>query len=95
MKRNYTWVSDFVIAMVFDEAAIKDTYNQAIKFWQKDAQCMTELAFSLNYLTWFCYNHEDMENSKTFSELYYKLIYTDASKGLTKEEYQDMMWQLD
>lgn len=95
MKRNYTWTSDFAIAMVFGEKAINETYDNAVKFWSKDAECITELAFSLNFLTWFCYNFEDMNNSKIFSDLYYKLIYTDAKNGLTQKEYSDMMWQLD
>lgn len=101
-ERKYTWVNDFCIAMVCEsngEAnAISQTYDGAIKSWKTNAECMTELAFSLNYLCWFCYENTQFPQyqkfSPVFSDLYYKCIDV-AEKNLTKQEYLSMMIALD
>ena len=101
-KRQYTWVSDFCIAMVCEDkgekGAIKDTYRRAIRDWKKCADCITELAMSLNYLTWFCFQNQQcpwtQKYSKLFTDLYYKSI-EDAEKNLKEDEFINMMKQLD
>ena len=101
-ERKYTFVSDFAIAMVCehkgDKNAINKTYNEFIKNWKTNAEAMTELAFSLNYLCWFCYENQQFPQyqkfSPVFSDLYYKSI-TAAEKNLTEQEYLAMMTALD
>ena len=101
-ERKYTFVSDFAIAMVCehkgDKNAINKTYNEFIKNWKTNAEAMTELAFSLNYLCWFCYENQQFPQyqkfSPVFSDLYYKSINA-AEKNLTQQEYLAMMTALD
>ena len=101
-ERKYTWVNDFCIAMVCENKgeanAISKTYDGAIKSWKTNAECMTELAFSLNYLCWFCFENTQFPQyqkfSPVFSELYYKSIDA-AEKNLTEQEYLAMMIALD
>ena len=100
--REYTFVSDFAIAMVCedkgDKNAIKSTYDGFIKNWKKSAPAMTELAFSINYLCWFCFENQQFPQyqkfSPVFSALYYKCIDV-AEKNLTKNEFSAMMRALD
>ena len=101
-NRQYTFVADFAIAMVCehngDKDAIKSTYDEFIKNWKTNAGAMTELAFSINYLCWFCFENTQFPQyqkfSPVFSDLYYKCI-DEAEKNLTKEEYLTMMIALD
>lgn len=101
-ERKYTFVADFAIAMVCehkgDKNAITKTYNEFIKNWKTNAEAMTELAFSLNYLCWFCYENTQFPQyqkfSPVFSELYYKSI-DEAEKNLAEQEYLAMMTALD
>ena len=101
-ERKYTWVNDFCIAMVCENKreanAISKTYDGAIKSWKTNAECMTELAFSLNYLCWFCFENTQFPQyqkfSPVFSDLYYKSIDA-AEKNLTQQEYLAMMTALD
>lgn len=101
-ERKYTFVSDFAIAMVCehegDKNAINKTYKEFIKNWKTNAEAMTEIAFSLNYLCWFCYENTQFPQyqkfSPVFSDLYYKSI-SEAEKSLTKDEYLAMMIALD
>lgn len=101
-ERKFTWVNDFCIAMVCESKgennAISQTYNGAIKSWKTNAEAMTELAFSLNYLCWFCFENKQFPQyqkfSPVFSDLYYKSI-SEAEKNLTQQEYLAMMIALD
>ena len=101
-ERKYTFVNDFCIALVCehkgDKNAINKTYKEFIKNWKTNAEAMTELAFSLNYLCWFCFENKQFPQyqkfSPVFSDLYYKSI-DEAEKNLTQQEYLAMMIALD
>ena len=101
-ERKYTFVADFAIAMVCehngDKDAITKTYNEFIKNWKTNAEAMTELAFSLNFLCWLWFENlqfpQYQKFSPVFSDLYYKSI-DEAEKNLTQQEYLAMMTALD
>lgn len=68
---------DFDIADHFGIKAVKDTFERAFKSWRSDIEYVTELAITLNLRSWFwceCPKRPDnMELSKLYADLYYKV----------------------
>ena len=48
-----TFWSDFSIADVFGESAIKDTYRRAFNDWKNNTEYITELTLILNWKIWY------------------------------------------
>jgi hypothetical protein len=68
-----TFWSDFSIADIFGEDAVKDTYKRAFKEWKDDTVYVTELSLVLNWKCWQHYERGNESLSKLYSDLYYEL----------------------
>lgn len=68
-----TFWEDFTIADYFGMGAIKDTYKNAFNSWKRNCEYVTELVLVLNWKCWHHYEHNNLELSKLYSDLYYKL----------------------
>ena len=82
-----TFWDDFSIADRFGISAVKDTFKRAFKEWKTNYKYLTELVIVLNDKCWYYYNHNQMELSKVYSELYYQAR-DYALDNLKGEEYQ-------
>lgn len=51
-KLQYTFCADFAIADWYGEKDVKETYKKVIKSWGSDYKAFTEIALSLNLLSW-------------------------------------------
>lgn len=60
-----TFMSDFDIADMFGENAIKDTFKRAFNEWKENYVFLTELVVSLNLHIWKWY-----EKNETIARLY-------------------------
>lgn len=67
-----TFWMDFSIADAFGIKAIKDTYNNAFKYWKTDYVYLTELALVTNWKCWQHYEKGNTDVSKLYSDYYYK-----------------------
>ena len=63
-----TFYTDFSIADMFGEAAVKDTYKRAFKEWKRSVEYVTELIMVLN---WKIFEHYG--KNVALAELYDKL----------------------
>ena len=68
-----TFWEDFTIADYFGMDAIKDSYKNAFNSWKHNREYVTELVLVLNWKCWWHYEHDNLEVSKLYSDLYYKL----------------------
>lgn len=66
-----TFYTDFSIADGFGVAAIKDTYERAMKHWKSDYKYLTELVMVLNWKIWEHHGHND-RYAKLYDELWTK-----------------------
>jgi len=66
-----TFYMDFSIADGFGVAAIKDTYNRAMKYWKSDYKYLTELVMVLNWKIWEHHGRND-RYAKLYDELWTK-----------------------
>lgn len=67
-----TFYEDFTIADAFGIDAIKDTYKRSFRDWKNNIIYVTELVMVLNWKCWQHYEHNNIEFSKLYSDLYYK-----------------------
>lgn len=65
---NNTFENDFMIAGRFGVAAVRDTYNRAVKEWGKDIKYATALSLGLNHAGWAFYS--DDNESEVAQELF-------------------------
>ena len=64
-----TFWTDFSIAEVFGETAIRDTYKRAVKEWAEYVEYMAELTLVLNWKIWNLYVI-DKDMAKLYEELW-------------------------
>lgn len=67
-----TFWSDFSIADVYGESAIKDTFKRAFDEWKDDKEYGTELCMVLNWKAW---QHSKDGFADEIGKLYTKLYY--------------------
>ena len=65
-----TWISDFSIANIFGEKAIRDTCKTAKKLYKDDVVFMAELDVALNLHLWQAYNNGNDKLAKLYDELW-------------------------
>lgn len=63
-----TFWSDFSIAELFGQQAVKETYTRVFSEWKNNYQFLTELVMILNHKIWYWYQKND-----TYAELYNEL----------------------
>lgn len=71
-QRKTTFVNDFAIAECFGDSSILDTYRRALRDWLSSYEYATELAMSLNHLSWFWHYNGEPDLSRLYADLYYK-----------------------
>lgn len=71
-KAISTFPSDFGIADLFGDDAVLDTYKSAWGSWKSNYKMATELCMTLNSLSWFYYQLDELSLSRIYSDLYYK-----------------------
>lgn len=76
-KLNYTFTHDFAIADWYGEAEVKETYNRVKASWISDYKAFTEVAMSLNVLSWANNQliKQGIEDREKYVELYSELWY--------------------
>ena len=67
-----TFYTDFSIADMFGESAIRDTYKRAFNEWKKNYVYLTELTMVLNWKIWEHYESQSAR-SKAYAKLYNEL----------------------
>lgn len=90
-QRKTTFMSDFLLAEVFGQSAVWDTYKRAEKEWFNNKEYCTELAMVLNHLCAMHYEH-DMELSALYANLWEK-IDTKIAEEITDEEFLDYYYK--
>lgn len=68
-----TFYMDFSIAEIEGETGVLDTYKRAFDSWHTDTKYITELVIVLNMKCWHHHEHGNIELSKVYADLYYKL----------------------
>lgn len=67
-----TFWSDFSIADMFGESAIRDTYKRAFKEWKSNYKYLTEFVMVLNWKIWQHYENGNELLAKVYDELWKK-----------------------
>lgn len=70
-EEQTTFWSDFSIADIYGEEAIRDTYERAFKEWKKNYIYLTELVMVLNHKIWQWYEVNDTI-ARVYDELWRK-----------------------
>lgn len=70
-EEKTTFMSDFAIADVFGESAVKDTYKRAFNEWKEEVEYLTELVLVLNTRCWLHFNKGNKKLSELYAELYH------------------------
>lgn len=60
-----TFFTDFSIANMFGEKAVKDTFKRAFDEWKNNYVYLTELVITLNYKIW-----EHYKNNESLARIY-------------------------
>jgi hypothetical protein len=76
-KLNYTFCADFAIADWYGEKDLKESYNRIKKSWISDYKAFTEVAISLNTLSWANDQlmKQGIDGREKYIELYSELWY--------------------
>ena len=85
-----TFWSDFDIAEMFGEDAIKDTAKRAYEAWKDDVKYLTELVMIINHKCWDRYDKGLDALSAIYSDLYYE-YYEKAINYLEKKGNEEDM----
>lgn len=64
-----TFWTDFSIAEVYGDTAVRDTYRRAVAEWAEDVEYMAELTLVLNWKIWDLYI-SDIDMAKLYEELW-------------------------
>ena len=73
-----TFWDDFTIADAFGVDAVKDTYNNAFKYWKHNYEYITELSLVLN---WKIFQHYESNN---FLYDIYRILYEECDQWCMK-----------
>ena len=73
-----TFWNDFTIADAFGVDAVKDTYNNAFKYWKHNYEYITELSLVLN---WKIFQHYESNN---FLYNIYSILYEECDQWCMK-----------
>ena len=68
-----TFYEDFSIADRFGAAAVKDTFNRALKGWKHNYKYLTELAMAMSWKVNEHYCTGNMRFAELYQELYEKI----------------------
>jgi hypothetical protein len=74
-KLTYTFTHDFAIADWYGEKSVRESYNRIKKSWISDYKAFTEVAMSLNVLSWANDQlaKQGIEGREKYIELYSEL----------------------
>ena len=67
-----TYYTDFGIAEIFGEDAVRDTYNRAVENWGTSIEWMTEIVMVLNWKIWEHYYRDNEKLGRLYDELWRK-----------------------
>lgn len=75
LKPEYTWFTDFDIAINYGKKAVIDTYEAVMTHHKDNYRSIGEAAISTNLLLWDIASNENysMEIKETLEDIYYKL----------------------
>ena len=70
LRPETTFFSDFCVADVYGEKAIKDTYKRCFDGWKSNVKYFTEFVAALNHQLWFWYEAGIEEYAKLYDKLW-------------------------
>jgi len=97
---QYTFCNDFAIADWYGVQSVNETYDRIKKEWLSDYKAFTEVAISLNLLSWA---NDQMRNQgidgrdefvELYSDLYYKARDDFYDKYTDNEEATDYFFEM-